>query len=186
MAEINEFVAENVKRLRKIQKMSLERTARESGVSKSMLGQIERGEANPSVATLGKIAGALKVSVEQLVESRESKEVLLAPEIERKPIRLDGGKVVQRPIFYFDERSRLESSHVDIFISGCFAPEPRVPGCTAYLTVLSGTAEVTVGGELCRLMEWDAIRFDADQPFQVENRSNATVRMHLLYQYRKL
>ena len=54
--ELNRAVAENIKRIRKSKKLSMERTAAIAGVSRSMLGQIERGEANPSVAILGKIA----------------------------------------------------------------------------------------------------------------------------------
>ena len=59
--ELNRAVAENIKRIRKSKKLSMERLAAESGVSRSMLGQIERGEANPSVGILGKLAAALKV-----------------------------------------------------------------------------------------------------------------------------
>ena len=59
--ELNRAVAGNIRRIRKSKKLSLEQTAALSGVSRSMLGQIERGEANPSVAILGKIAQALKV-----------------------------------------------------------------------------------------------------------------------------
>ena len=66
--ELNRAVAENIKRIRKTQKLSLERTAAEAGVSRSMLGQIERGEANPPVAILGKLAAALKVSVKFLTD----------------------------------------------------------------------------------------------------------------------
>ncbi len=53
--ELNRAVAGNIRRIRKSKKLSLEQTAALSGVSRSMLGQIERGEANPSVAILGKI-----------------------------------------------------------------------------------------------------------------------------------
>ena len=56
--ELTRAVGENIKRLRKTKKLSMERLAAESGVSRSMLGQIERGEANPSVAILGKLAAA--------------------------------------------------------------------------------------------------------------------------------
>ena len=181
--DINNAVGENVKRIRKTQKLSLERTARESGVSRSMLGQIERGEANPSVATLAKIAAALKVSLEELVVCHETPQLTLVRQLERKPRRLDGGKVVERSVFLYDDHFRQESFHVDVFISGTFAPETRTPGCTAFLTVLSGTPEVFAEGESYRLTEWDAIRFAADQPFRVENRSTATARIHLLYQY---
>ena len=67
--ELNRAVAENIKRIRKQQKLSLERTAALSGVSRSMLGQIERGEANPSVAILGKLASALKVPAEEFLRN---------------------------------------------------------------------------------------------------------------------
>ena len=65
--ELNRAVAANIKRIRKTQKLSLERTAEAAGVSRSMLGQIERGEANPSVAILGKLAAALKVPAEEFL-----------------------------------------------------------------------------------------------------------------------
>ena len=67
--ELNRAVAGNIRRIRKSKKLSLEQTAVLSGVSRSMLGQIERGEANPSVAILGKIAQALKVPAEVLLEN---------------------------------------------------------------------------------------------------------------------
>ena len=66
--ELNRAVAENIKRIRKSKKLSMERTAAIAGVSRSMLGQIERGEANPSVAIIGKLAAALKVPAEVLLE----------------------------------------------------------------------------------------------------------------------
>ena len=43
--ELNRAVGENIKRIRKTKKLSMERTAEMAGVSRSMLGQIERGEA---------------------------------------------------------------------------------------------------------------------------------------------
>lgn len=183
MAQLQQAVGENLRRIRKLQKMSLEQTAQEAGVSKSMLGQIERGEANPSVAILGRLADALKVPVAQLLECRDNRGTELSLMLERKPVRLDGGKVVRRPVFLFDSHSRMESCHVDIFISGRFAPEPQPPGCTAFLTVLSGSAKITVSGETHVLTEWDGIRFPADQPYQVENQSSSTVRLYLIYQY---
>ena len=76
--ELTRAVGENIKRIRKTKKLSMERLAAESGVSRSMLGQIERGEANPSVAILGKIAQALKVPAEILLENDGFETLLLA------------------------------------------------------------------------------------------------------------
>ena len=56
LENIGHIVAENLKRLREERKLSLDAVAKCSGVSKSMLGQIERGVTNPTISTLWKIA----------------------------------------------------------------------------------------------------------------------------------
>ena len=97
--ELTRAVGENIKRIRKTKKLSMERLAAESGVSRSMLGQIERGEANPSVAILGKLAAALKVPAEVLLENDDFQTLQLVRELDTKPVRMDGGKAVLRPSF---------------------------------------------------------------------------------------
>lgn len=90
--ELNRAVAENIKRIRKSKKLSMERLAAESGVSRSMLGQIERGEANPSVAILGKLALALKVPAEILLENDEFQPLQLVRELDTRPCGWMGGR----------------------------------------------------------------------------------------------
>ncbi len=97
--ELNRAVAENIETIRKSKKLSMERTAAIAGVSRSMLGQIERGEANPSVAILGKIAAALRVPAEVLLENDDFETLLLSRELDNRAARLDGGKAVLRPAF---------------------------------------------------------------------------------------
>ena len=63
MEDINAVLAENLRRMRENRRLSLDAVARLTGVSKSMLGQIERGEVNPTVSTMWKIAGGLKVNL---------------------------------------------------------------------------------------------------------------------------
>ena len=183
--ELTRAVGENIKRIRKTKKLSMERTAELAGVSRSMLGQIERGEANPSVAILGKIARALKVPAEVLLENDDFETLLLAPELTTKPQRLDGGKVVLRPSMPYDDVTRQESFFLDMYISGRYAPEPSQPGCLCHLTVISGTIEVTAEGQTFRLLERDAIRFAADQTWSLSNQTNSTARLLLSYRYLK-
>ena len=178
-------VAENIKRIRKQQKLSLERTAALSGVSRSMLGQIERGEANPSVAILGKLASALKVPAEEFLRNDGFEALRLSREVDNRAERLDGGKVLLRPSIPYEEATRLETAFLDVYISGCYRPEPSVSGCVCTATVLSGTGLLTVEGETVPLQERDALRFAADQPWTLENQGNSTVRALLLWQYRK-
>lgn len=183
--ELNRAVAENIKRIRKSKKLSLERTAELSGVSRSMLGQIERGDANPSVAILGKLAAALKVPAELLLENDGFESLLLVRELDTKPQRLDGGKVVLRPSFPYDESTRQESFFLDLYISARYAPEVSMPGCICHATVLSGTVQLMAEEQKLQLLERDALRFAADRPYWFENMSNTTARLLLGYRYLK-
>ena len=56
---LNEIIAVNLKRLRAERGFSLGKLSELSGVSKVMLSQIEKGESNPTINTLWKIAGGL-------------------------------------------------------------------------------------------------------------------------------
>ena len=59
MGNINLVISMNLKHIREERKLSLDKVAKMTGVSKSMLGQIERGDSNPTIATVWKIANGL-------------------------------------------------------------------------------------------------------------------------------
>jgi transcriptional regulator with XRE-family HTH domain len=62
------IVSARVRERRRTLRFSLDKLAARSGVSKGMLVQIENGQANPSIATLCKVAAGLGASVADLVE----------------------------------------------------------------------------------------------------------------------
>lgn len=68
MDNLNYNVAVNLKRIRREKGMSLEGMAEQTGVSKSMLAQIEKGTANPSLGVIGKIIGGLHIEFQELTE----------------------------------------------------------------------------------------------------------------------
>lgn len=67
MENINLILSKNLKYLRNERKLSLDKLADLTGISKTMLGQIERGESNPSITTVWKIANGLKISFTALI-----------------------------------------------------------------------------------------------------------------------
>lgn len=69
--ELHQAVAGNIHRIRKSQRLSMDRAAELAGISVSMWGQVERGSVNPTLAVLGKIAAGLHVPLELLIENRE-------------------------------------------------------------------------------------------------------------------
>ena len=53
MDYLSHNISINLRRIRQSKSMSLEQAAEQTGVSKSMLAQIEKGSANPSLGVLG-------------------------------------------------------------------------------------------------------------------------------------
>lgn len=63
------MLAENIKKIRRQRKLSQEKLATEANITYSTLIKIESGaNDNPTIKTLKKIAGALKVSVNDLLK----------------------------------------------------------------------------------------------------------------------
>ena len=79
-AQLIDVVSNRVRQRRSDRRLSLDKLAALAGVSKGMLVQIESGRANPSIATLCKVAAALGASVADLVQvsGRHPAEVRLA------------------------------------------------------------------------------------------------------------
>ena len=69
MDYLSNNVAVNLKRFRQYRGMSLDQMAERTGVSKSMLAQIERGQANPSIGVLSKITAGLQIEFEDLIQT---------------------------------------------------------------------------------------------------------------------
>ncbi|HEC66010.1 MAG TPA: XRE family transcriptional regulator [bacterium] len=64
--KVNIKLGRRVKRLRRELKMSQEELAAKAGIHRTYMGRIERGESNPPVYTVYKIAKALKKSLREL------------------------------------------------------------------------------------------------------------------------
>ncbi|MCV9999310.1 XRE family transcriptional regulator [Pararhizobium sp. YC-54] len=76
---VSATVSQNLKLFRRDSGFSLDELSRRSGVSKGMLVEIEKGTANPSIATLCRAATALGVSVADFVGVASSVPVRIVP-----------------------------------------------------------------------------------------------------------
>ena len=74
--DLQRNIAWNLKKIRQQQNISLDMLSDQTGVSKSMLGQIERGEANPSIGVLGKITRGLHIELQELTKEPQNEMVL--------------------------------------------------------------------------------------------------------------
>jgi len=69
---ISKSIAQHLQSVRTGRGLSLDKTAKLTGVSKAMLGQIERGESSPTIATLWKIATGLACSFSSFLSGDET------------------------------------------------------------------------------------------------------------------
>ena len=179
---VTAIVAENARRMREEKKLTLEGAAAATGVSRSMLAQIERGEVNPTISVLWKIANGYKVSFTSLVEEQgEGVQVLRGAD--RPPLEEDGGRYLNYPLFPFEERTLFETYRIVIKPRGSLAAQPHLAGSEEYITLFSGAAEIQVGEETFSLTKGDSIRFRADVPHRYRNPGEEPAELSMLIYY---
>lgn len=161
MDKLNTVIAENLKRLREERKLSLDNVAKLSGVSKSMLGQIERGEVNPTVSTIWKISNGLKISFTQLM-SRPEADIEIINKSEIMPLTEDNGKCRNFPVFPFDSNRRFEMYSLEIDEGGILDAEAHPKGTQEFITVFSGELTITINDDNFVVSSGNSIRFKAD------------------------
>lgn len=81
------LVGYNLRRIRVGKDVSQEQLAFDAGVDRSYLGGIERGEENPSVDTLEKIAAILVVEIRDFFDAMDGEENQTGLRPGRKPSR---------------------------------------------------------------------------------------------------
>lgn len=182
LEDINAVLAENLRRMRENRRLSLDAVARLTGVSKSMLGQIERGEVNPTVSTMWKIAGGLKVNFTALFQrEQERAEELDIGSI--TPLLEDEGRYRDYPLFTTGDGRPFEILYIEIDPGSGLEAEPHPEGTQEFITVHSGAVEVYVDGETHCAAPNRALRFTADRPHGYKNPSNDVCRMTMVIFY---
>lgn len=182
MLNINSVVAENLKNLREQKRMSLDAVAKVSGVSKSMLGQIERGDASPTISTVWKIASGLKVSFTALVTRPETEyEKVNITSIQ--PLLEDDGHYRNYPIFPFEDGRRFEIFYIELDAGSRLEAAPHPLGTQEFITVFSGKLLISVNNETLSAESGGAIRFKADKDHQYQNVGNDLCRLSMVIYY---
>lgn len=166
-SDIHDRLAYALREARKARGLSLDAVSKLSGVSRSMVSQIERGESSPTVATLWNLTQALQIDFANLVEPKP------APTID--VVRAASAPVIQRPegikiriLSAADSVGDHEVYELNFASGAALTSDPHSAGCREHLTVLSGRLALTVGQEEERLMMGDVAHYPADLPHQIK------------------
>ncbi|MEN6412208.1 MAG: XRE family transcriptional regulator [Veillonellales bacterium] len=162
MNNLNGIISYNLSRLRKQKKLSLECLAELSGVSKAMIGQIERGDSNPTVNTLWKIASGLQVPFGMLISMGEQSAKFVQFK-EHPPIQDVKGFILY-PVFSFKDNQLLEIFAVKMEPHCTHNSDPHAIYSTEYILPISGNLQMSVQGTVYALSPGNALQIQGDYP----------------------
>lgn len=182
--DINQTVAKNVKKTRESMGVTLDQAAALTGVSRSMLAQIEKGDVNPTITVLWKIANGYKISFTSLMEEKVSSAQIIRGN-EANPLMEDAGRYINYPVFAYDENKRFETYRIEIEPSGCLGAQPHLTGTEEYITVFEGSVEITVGQSTFLLENGDSLRFQADECHSYRNPGKRKAALSMIIFYGK-
>ncbi|MGE5483853.1 MAG: helix-turn-helix domain-containing protein [Ignavibacteriales bacterium] len=161
-------LSETIRRIRSERQMSLKDLAQATGISDSMLSQIEHSRTSPSVGTLKKIADALGVSVGSLFDGGSEGQSRVVRSAQRKTL-IPPCSGIRYQLLVPDLQGDLEFIYVS-FEPGADTGEPLfVHRGEEAGVVLSGSVQVTVGDDVFTLNPGDSIRFDPSIPHRFRN-----------------
>lgn len=162
--EIHDRLAASLRNARKARGLSLDGVAKLSGVSRSMVSQIERGESSPTVATLWNLTQALQVDFAGLLEDRPDTGIDIM-RAEAAPVIAGRGQgLTIRILSPASSVGEHEVYDLRFVPGGVLQSDPHSPGCREHLTVIDGHILVQSGDEDSLLGPGDTARYAADRP----------------------
>ena len=169
---VSPLLCARLRDLRHKRNWTLEETSAACGVSRSMLSEIERGRANPTLAVAWRIAQAFGLSLGQLVES---------PAAASSP-RIDVIRADDRNYHFRNDRHcrirtlsplHLEKSveyyEITLQPKASLKSSPHFKGARELLTVQSGSVKVSSADDIVELKTGDSAHYPADVPHAIHN-----------------
>ena len=178
-------LGERVVALRQQHNFTLNQLATASGVSRSMLSQIERGQANPTLGVTFRIAKAFDMSIGELVDDPSAS----------SPIEVIHGSDTGN-VFRNDDECQIRTlsplhmeKHVEFYEvklkPGCeLASAPHFEGTRELVTITSGSARLEAAGSESSLQTGDSAHYRADVPHTIANTGRGELRAYLVVTYR--
>jgi transcriptional regulator with XRE-family HTH domain len=165
-------LGKTVQRLRKAYNLSLSELSEQSGVAKSIISQIERNETNPTLATIWRLAQALDVSIERVLQAAEDEPFIDKSTKGDTPILLsDDGKCRLAIIGWIKTVEWLQWYDFQAEPGGTLESDPHQRGSIECLSVISGELEVEVSGVIEQAKAGDTLRYRCDRPHIIRNTS---------------
>ncbi|MCE3602521.1 XRE family transcriptional regulator [Massilia sp. P8910] len=179
-------VGATLQRMRLARGLTLEDLSRIAGVSKSMLSQIEREKANPTIAITWRLANALGVAIGELLsaDTRPVETIRVVDAHETPTLPGAHAGYVLRILGPMDLAGKYEWYELTLAPGGELASQAHDPGTSEHMTVLHGTMELEVGSDKKKIKLGGTARYPADQNHVIRNAGKTEAKALLVVVHR--
>lgn len=160
-------LGERLRAAREARRLTLEAVAERSGLTKGYVSKVERNQATPSVAVLIKLCGALDLSIGDLFNPQNGRDLVRVDD--RQSITFGGSGLVESLITPAHE-GRVQVIHSLIEAGGGSGEELyRLPCDVEVVFVVSGRLTITISDRVVTLNAGDTITFSPQEPHSFYN-----------------
>ena len=176
-------LASNLRMWRERRGVSVSALARDAGISKSTVSELERGNGNPSLDTLWALAKTLHVSLGSLFIGQSGRgEVELKRVIDAPVIAHDGDRFTAQLLASWRNNGEVEISVVTLAPNAKRDSRGNAPGVVERAICMDGLVEVGPDDATTLLEPGDMLTFRADQPHIYRSRGEGG-RLLVVQQY---
>ena len=167
---ISRRLGDRVRQLRADRGWSLQMLAGASGVSRSMLSQIERDQANPTLAVTLRIAQAFGMTLGDLVQVPKANSAITVIRANDRAYHYRSDKHCRiRTLSPLNLEKDVEFYEVQLQPGGALQSAPHYQGTREFLTVETGQVRVESDGEVELIGKGDSVSYRADVPHAIVN-----------------
>jgi transcriptional regulator with XRE-family HTH domain len=182
---INRHLGGRVKQLRTAKGWSLDALANASGVSRSMLSQIEREQANPTLAVTMRIAQAFGMPLGDLLEMPGATSAVTVIRAGDRAYHYRSDKFCRlRTLSPLNLEKDVEFYEVQLQPGGALRSAPHFEGTREFMTVQKGQVRLESGSDSEELAAGDSVSYRADVPHAVINTGKTEALLFLVDIYR--
>jgi len=183
---INENLGRRVRKLRADRGWSLEELATASGVSRSMLSEIEREKANPTLTVTFRIARAFGMTLQELIESAETSasKIQVIRANDRNQVYRSDKQCEIRTLSPLNLEKDVEFYELSLKQGGALRSQPHFEGTREFLTVEEGSVRIESDQDTDELTKGDSGTYRADVPHAIVNTGKGDALVFLVVIYR--
>lgn len=182
---ISQHLGGRLKQLRSERGWSLESLAAASGVSRSMLSQIERDKANPTLAVTLRIARAFGLSLGDLLQIPDASASVTVIRANDRTYHYRSDRDCNiRTLSPLNLEKDVEFYEVQLQPGGALRSSAHFAGTREFITVQKGTVRVRSGMDSEILSLGDSASYRADVDHEILNEGRGEARLFLVDIYR--